>query len=141
MQKINNIIDSDYKDVYRKIIKYDLSYYELNKEDFSIYKKDDKIVAFWRVFNIGWDDYELSSLWVDDEYRWKRLWIELIDDLIKDKFNKKYNLFLACKRELEDYYKQISFEIIKYDIPKKLEWTLRWWKENNFDAIIMKYNN
>lgn len=40
---------------------------------------------------------------------------------------------------MEKYYKKINFELIIENIPKKLEWTLKLWKENNFDAIIMKY--
>ena len=98
-----------------------------------------KIIAFWRIFNIWENDYELSSLLVDDNYRWKKLWIELINDLLKEKFDVKNNLFLACKKDLEYYYKNIYFNIIERNIPEKLKWTLNWWKGNNFYSIIMKY--
>ena len=140
MQKINNITDNDYN-IIKWIIKNEwLSYYEIKKIDFICYKKNNKIISFWRIFNIWWDNYELSSLWVDKKYRWKKLWIEIINDLLKNKFNNDDNLFLACKKEIQDYYKKVNFSIIDKNIPEKLEWTLNWWKENNFNAIIMKYN-
>ena len=140
MQKINNITDNDYRIIEWIIEKEWLSYYEIKRDDFICYKKNDKIISFWRIFNIWWDNYELSSLWVSKKYRWSKLWIEIINDLLKNKFHKKDNLFLACKKEIQDYYKKVNFNIIETDIPEKLEWTLRWWKENNFYPIIMKYN-
>ena len=140
MQKINNITDGTYKNIKIIIEQTWLSYYEIKKEDFLCYKEKDKIIAFWRIFNIWWNDYELSSLWVDKNYRWKKLWIEIIKDLLNNKFNNDNNLFLACKKEIQNYYKKVNFEIVDENIPGKLEWTLRWWKENNFYAIIMKYN-
>ena len=140
MQKINNITDNEYKNIVKIIKQTGLSYYEIKKEDFICYKENNDIISFWRIFNIWWNDYELSSLWVDEKYRWNKLWIEIIKDLLKYKFNQKNNLFLACKREIEDYYKNVKFEIINDNVPEKLEWTLKWWKENHFDVIIMKYN-
>ena len=140
MQKINNIKDNDYKIIEKIISETWLSYYEIKKEDFICYKEDNIIIAFWRIFNIWWNNYELSSLWVNNKNRWKKLWIEIIKDLLKNRFNKENNLFLACKREIQDYYKKANFEIIESNIPEKLEWTLSWWKENKLDPIIMKYN-
>lgn len=140
MQKINNIKDNDYKIIEKIISETWLSYYEIKREDFICYKEDNIIIAFWRIFNIWWNNYELSSLWVNNKNRWKKLWIEIIKDLLKNRFNKENNLFLACKREIQDYYKKANFEIIESNIPEKLEWTLSWWKENNLDPIIMKYN-
>ena len=140
MLKIINITDNDYEIIDKIISETWLSYYEIKKEDFICYKEDNEIIAFWRIFNIWWDDYELSSLLVSEKYRWKKLWLEMIKDLLKNKFNNKNSLFLACKREIENYYRNVNFEIINDNIPEKLEWTLMWWKENNFDAIIMKFN-
>ena len=140
MQKIIHITNNDYKIIENIIYKEWLSYYEIKKEDFICYKENNEIISFWRIFNIWWNDYELSSLWVNEKYRWKKLWLEMINDLLNNKFNRKNKLFLACKREIENYYKNVNFEVIKDNIPEKLEWTLWWWKENNFDAIIMKYN-
>ena len=141
MQKIINITDNDYKIIEEIIFKAWLSYYLIKKEDFICYKNNDKIIAFWRIFNIGWNDYELSWMYIDDDFRWKKLWIEIINDLFKNKFNSENNLFLACKRELEKYYELAWFKIIQENIPEKLIFTLKWWKENNFDVIIMKYSN
>ena len=140
MQKINNIKDNDYKIIEKIISETWLSYYEIKREDFICYKENNIIIAFWRIFNIWWNNYELSSLWVNNKNRWKKLWIEIIKDLLKNRFNKENNLFLACKREIQDYYKKANFEIIESNIPEKLEWTLSWWKENKLDPIIMKYN-
>ncbi len=141
MNKTINISDNQYKQIEDIISETWLSYYEIKKEDFILYNnEDDKIIAFGRIFNIWWKDYELSSLWVKKEYRGNNLWNEVINDLINYKFEQKNNLYLACKRELEEYYKKVSFNIIDKNIPEKLIWTLNWWKENNFDAIIMKYN-
>ncbi len=53
--------------------------------------------------------------------RWKKLWIEIINNLLKNKFNKKNNLFLACKKEIQDYYKKVKFSIVYKNIPEKLE--------------------
>lgn len=140
MQKIINITDNDYKIIEEIIPKAWLSSYIIKKEDFICYKNNDKIIAFWRIFNIWWNDYELSWMYIDFDYRWKKLGIEIISDLLKNKFNIENNLFLACKRELENYYEIAGFEIIEENIPEKLIFTLNWWKENNFDVIIMKYN-
>lgn len=141
MQKIINVTDNDYKIIEEIISNQWLSYYMIRKEDFICYKEDNKIIAFWRIFNIGLNDYELSWLYINENFRWKKLWIEIISDLLKNKFNIENNLFLACKRELEKYYEVAGFEIIHENIPEKLIFTLKWWKENGFDVIIMKYNN
>jgi hypothetical protein len=45
----------------------------------------------------------------------------LINDLLKNKFNSEDSLFLACKREIQYYYKKVDFEIIEDNIPEKLE--------------------
>ena len=140
MQKINNITDSSYQTIKSIIKKEWLSYYEIKKDDFICYKENNEIISFWRIFCIWWNNYELSSLWVNERFRGNKLWIEIINDLLKNKFNKKNNLFLACKKEIQNYYKKINFSIIDKNIPEKLEWTLTWWKENNFYPIIMKYN-
>lgn len=140
MEKVIDISNNDYKIIEDIISKEGLSYYIIKKEDFICYKNNDEIIAFWRIFNIWWNDYELSWIYIDADYRWKKLWIEIISDLLKNKFNSEKNLFLACKRELKNYYKIAGFDIIEENIPEKLKFTLKWWKENNFDVIIMKYN-
>lgn len=138
MEKIVNITESDYEYIQNIIKKTWLSSYLIKKQDFVCYKDWEKIISFWRIYNIWWNDYELSSLWVDEKYRWKKFWIKIINELIKIKFDKNNNLFLACKRELEEYYKKAYFQIIENNIPEKLLYTLDWAKENNLDAIIMK---
>ncbi|MDD2907454.1 MAG: GNAT family N-acetyltransferase [Candidatus Gracilibacteria bacterium] len=140
MKKIINLTDSDYKIIEGIITKEGLSSYLIRKEDFICYKDNRKIIAFGRIFNIGGNDYELSGLYINEDYRGKKLGIEIISDLLKNKFNYENNLFLACKRELEKYYEVAGFNYIEENIPEKLKVTLKRGKENNFDAIIMKYN-
>lgn len=138
MQKIFNITDSDLEEIIPIIKENNLSEYKLDTKDFILYKENNEVVSFWRIYHIENNDYELSTLWVREAYRWKKLWIKIIIDLIQMKFDESNNLFLACKRELEDYYKKVYFQIIENNIPEKLLHTLVWAKENNLDAIIMK---
>ena len=140
MEKINNITDDDFKYIQEIISKTWLSNYLIKKEDFICYKDWKKIISFWRIYNIWWNNFEISSLWVDETYRWKKLWIKIIDDLVKLRFNTENNLFLACKRDLQLYYKKAFFYIIENNIPEKLIHTLIRAKENNIDSIVMKYN-
>lgn len=140
MEKINNITDDDFKYIQEIISKNWLSNYLIKKEDFICYKDWKKIISFWRIYNIWWNNFEISSLWVDETYRWKKLWIKIIDDLVKLRFNTENNLFLACKRDLQLYYKKAFFYIIENNIPEKLIHTLIRAKENNIDSIVMKYN-
>ena len=139
MEKISNIQEADYKKIYDLVIKNWLSYYKIDPKDFICYKDKWNIAAFWRIYNIWENNYELSSLWVNEKYRWHRLWIKLIKDLINEKLSDNFQLFLACKREMEAYYKSAGFETINKDIPLKLIHTLKWAEENDFDAIVMKY--
>lgn len=105
MNKINKIWEKEYNDICDLIEEYGLSYYKLEKDDFIYYEDKWNIVAFWRIFNIWENNYELSSLWVDEKYRWNKLWNKLIVDLINEKLTNNDNLFLACKSKLENYYK------------------------------------
>jgi len=139
MEKIFNPSLEDFEKIYDLIVKNGLSYYELDRKDFLCYKNKEDIVAFWRIYNIWENNYELSSLLVNEKYRWNKLGIQLIKDLINEKLNYNFNLFLACKREMESYYKEVNFEKVNEDIPEKLLYTLKWAEENNIDAIIMKY--
>ncbi len=140
MKKIKTITKNDYKYIQEIINQTWLSNYLIKKEDFICYKDGEIMISFWRIYNIWWNDFEISSLWVDENYRWKKLWITIIEDLIWLKFDKKNNLFLACKRELEKYYEKAYFRIIVDIIPEKLNYTLIWAQENNLDPIIMKYD-
>lgn len=139
MKKIVNISSKDYEEI-KKIIKETwLSDYLLDSKDLVCYKDNDRIIAFWRIFNIEGDDHELWSLYVNEEYRWKKLWVELMKDLLNNKKRNDWNLYLACKRVLESYYWSVWFKQITENIPEKLLYTLKWAKENNMDAIVMKY--
>lgn len=139
MEKVIDISETDYTNIKKIIKKTWLSDYLIDRQDIICYKNKEIIVAFWRIFNIEWNDYELWSLYVDIKYRWKKLWIDLLKNLITHKYKKNTNLYLACKRELEEYYQKANFEQINKNIPEKLLFTLKWAKENSIDAIIMKY--
>lgn len=141
MKKIKRITKNDYEYIQKIINKTWLSNYLIEEEDFICYKDWEKIISFWRIYNIGWNDFEISSIWVDENYRWKKLWVTIIQDLIQVRFDINNNLFLACKKILEIYYKKAHFQIIETKIPEKLLHTLIRAQENNLDAIIMKYDN
>lgn len=123
------------------LLKNDLSTYKLDERDFICYKEKVEIIAFWRIYKIDEINFELSSIWVKEAFRWKKLWTKVIIELLKYKY-KKDNLFLATKSDLEEYYKKTWFRKIKIDssIPKRFLATLEWAKKENIDAIVMKYN-
>lgn len=141
MNKIYNISNKDFKNIEDSIYKNWLSYYNLDKNDFICYKEWELIIAYIRIFNIWENNYELSCLYVLEKFRGNYLWKEIIKDVIDEKFNLKNNLFLACKREMKQYYEKSWFAEIDKNIPEKLEHTLIWAKENNMDAIIMEFKN
>lgn len=93
MKKMKKITKNDYEYIQKIINQTWLSNYLIKKEDFICYKDGEKIISFWRIYNIWWNDFEISSLWVDENYRWKKLWITIIENLIWLKFDKKIIYF------------------------------------------------
>ncbi len=98
-------------------------------------------MAFGRIYKIDKINYELSSIWVDTKFRWKKIWLKIIKQLLKIK-NHSNNLYLATKSDLKNYYNTIWFIKINIDskLPKRFLETLKWAKKEKIDAIIMKYN-
>lgn len=139
MQKIFDITDKDFEKIEKSIYDHGLSYYNLQKKDFICYKVENNIVAYARIYNIWEQNYELSCIFVDDDFRQKGLWRSVILDCIQNKFSKEKSLYLACEQEMEEFYEKSGFQKVQTYIPEKLEYTLKWAKENNMDAIIMKY--
>lgn len=129
----------DFKHIQNVIKKTELSSYLLHIDDFfTIKNQNNNIISFWRIYKIENDCKELSSVRVEPEYRWQKIWLYLCEKLIKHK-KWKYNLFLATKSSLEKYYKPLLFKTIFDNIPNKLIHTWIRAKENGIDFVIMKY--
>jgi len=137
---IKDVSKIDMQEIEPIMILEDLSRWNLKPEDFFVIKNKDKnIVAFGRIYTI-WEHFkELSSLWVDPNLRWQKLWIYLSEQLISFK---KWDdeLYLATEANLWKYYTLLWFEIIALeDAPSKFHQTASWARENGIDFIIMKY--
>lgn len=133
--KVNS---KDFEHIQNIIKNTELSSYLLYKNDFFIIKNKNNIISFWRIYKIENDCKELSSLRVEPEYRWQRIWIYLCEELIKHK-KLKDNLFLATKSSLAKYYEQLWFKAISDNIPEKLIHTWIRAKKNGIEFVIMKY--
>lgn len=119
------------------MVKHDIWRYKIKQKDFYRIRDGKKIVAFWRLFKIGFQELELWSIRVNESHRGKKLWLILAQELIADK-RWKNDIFLATRKSLEKYYKQIWFKIIEKNIPIKLIYTNKWAIENGIDFIIIK---
>ena len=127
----------EYQKMKRFMIKQDIWRYHAKQKDFYRVRDGEKIIAFWRLFEIGPKQVELWSIWVDEAYRGKKIWLILSQELIDDR-KVGNDVFLATRRALEKYYKKIWFEIITKDIPVKLIHTWKWAVSHWIDFIIMK---
>lgn len=110
---IDNIEEADFDFIKANIIcnLYSKNKHNLKKEDFSVIKDKDKIIAFWRIFSLSWDEYELANLWVDPSYRGEKLGNKLIKFLYMTKINsKEKKLFVLCKEDLFHYYEKLWFD-------------------------------
>lgn len=143
IQIIDNVSNNDLIEIEKILVKNDLSTYSLDKKDFIIAKEWTKIIWCWRIYKIPWESiYELSSVWVDPEYRWNKLGITICNELLKKNSNTILKwLYLATKVELGWYYRELWFVVIHSNIPDKFLVTLKWAKQNNIDAIVMKKEN
>ncbi len=127
----------EYKKMKLFMKKHDIWRYKIKQNDFYRIRDGKKIVAFWRLFKIGFQQLELWSLRVDESHRGQKIWLILAQELIADK---RWNndIFLATRKPLGAYYKKIWFNIITKDIPEKLISTIQRAIENGIDFIIMK---
>lgn len=116
---------------------HDIWRYKIKQKDFYRVRDGKKIVAFWRLFKIWFQEWELWSIWVDEVYRGKKLWLLISQELIADR-KKNNDIFLATRRPLGKYYEQIGFQIIEKNIPGKLVHTINRAISQNIDFIIMK---
>ncbi|MCX6823514.1 MAG: GNAT family N-acetyltransferase [candidate division SR1 bacterium] len=127
----------EYKKMKLFMEKHDVGRYKIKQKDFYRIREGKKIIAFGRLFKIGFQERELGSLWVDESHRGQKLGLILAQELIADKRGNN-DIFLATRKPLEHYYKQLGFEIIIKDIPQKLIYTIKRAIENGIDFIIMK---
>lgn len=133
--------DEDYDFVQKIIHSTDLSYYEIQKDQFYLVKNTEwEIISFCRMFRIWPNQFELGSLRVNPAYRWKKLGYGIMHSLLTEK-NLKAEVFGACKKELSGYYKKVWFhEIDTWDgVPEKLIWTKEWAEEQWYNFCLMKY--
>lgn len=136
---IQEISDNNFDHIQEIIKSTDLSSYLLNIKDFFVIKNSEgTIVSFGRIYPIGKNCKEVSSVRVDPNYRGQKIWLYLCKELMKQK---KWNdqLFLATKTSLEKYYKELWFQTILDNIPEKLVYTGIWAKEHGIEFVIMKY--
>jgi hypothetical protein len=127
----------EYKKMKLFMEKHDIWRYKIKQNDFYRIRDGKKIVAFWRIFKIGFQELELWSIRVDESHRGKKLWLILSQELIADK-KWRGDIFLATRKSLGQYYKQIWFKIIEKNIPIKLIYTNKWAVENGIDFVVMK---
>lgn len=127
----------EYKKMKLFMVKHDIWRYKIKQKDFYRIRDGKKIIAFWRLFKIGFQELELWSIWVDESYRGQKIWLFLSQELITDR---KWNneIFLATRKALGQYYEKIWFTIIEKDIPEKLIYTIKRAVSQSIDFIIMK---
>lgn len=128
----------EYKQMKLFMEKHDIWRYKIKQNDFYRIRDGKKIIAFWRLFKIGFHQLELWSIRVDEAYRGKKLWLILAQELIADK-RWMSDIFLATRKPLGPYYQKIWFQIITKNIPEKLIYTTKRAIENGIDFIIMKH--
>ena len=76
-------------------------------EEFEVIKRWKAIIAFWRIVD-KWDFEMINSVFVRKEFRWEKLWLEIIKRLIENKRNKNKKLYLICRSSLKDYYSKLN---------------------------------
>lgn len=125
---------------------------EENKKFYQFMKKQKRRVDYWHdnslmyiieyEWNIIWFAREVIytrkkvssiwNVWIDEKYRWKKLWLELVKYTIKQ-INKKI-IYLDCVPSLVKYYENIWFKKTN-NYPKGLLDEDEIWK-----YIVMKIN-
>ena len=80
---------------------------DMKTKEFEIIKRWKAIAAFWRIVD-KWEFEMINSVFVRKEFRWKKLWLEIIKRLIENKRNKNKKLYLICRSTLKDYYAKLN---------------------------------
>ena len=115
----------------------DIGRYKIKQKDFYRVRDHEKIIAFGRLFEIGERQLELWSLWVDKNYRGRKIWLFIGQELLKDRIA-EYEVFLATKKILRLYYQKLWFKVIEENIPIKLQYTIKRAIKEWIEFIIMK---
>lgn len=135
---ITNITANDFDSIQNIIHNTHLSYYEIAQDQFILLKNQKgEIIAFGRIFSIWENEKELGTLRVNPQERGNKIGIFIIETLIKEKKGEA-SLYLACEKELENYYKKAGFKQTN-QIPQKLLGTKEWAEENWYSFIVMQY--
>ncbi len=132
-----NISDNDLQLISKIIKKTHLSHNNLIKEDFVCIKENNKIIGFWRIYDIWNNNKEVWSLWIDENYRWGKIGHIILKSLIKNKYDWN-NLYLCTEKDLEKYYENIGFKIIKI-FPDKFNNEMLFAESIWLKGIVMKY--
>ena len=127
----------EYQEMKLFMQKHDIWRYKIRQKDFYRVRNDQKIVAFWRLFEIGKKQLELWSLRVDEAYRGKKIGLILSQSLIQDR-KWEDDVFLATRKPLANYYKKLWFKPITKNIPIKLEYTIKRAISEWIDFVIMQ---
>ncbi len=135
---ISNLNDEDFKKVGKIIKENEFNKLWINKKDYSIIKDWKNIIWFWRIWKLEKEKYELSNLWINENYRWEKLWYKLVHFLYLNKYFSEWNeLYIVHNSYLKNYYWNLGFRITnKY--PNRFNETIKWAKEENKDYIVMK---
>jgi len=102
--------------------KANLDYEDLNYKEFLVLRDEkEKIIGLGKLKNYGKKEKqieELSSIWISEEQRGKRLASHLVKLIIKKA--KTNRLYLSTRGDLEEYFTNLGFRII-YKIPQELK--------------------
>ncbi len=116
---------------------HDIWCYKIKQKDFYRVRDKEHIIAFGRLHEIGEHQLELWSVWVNKNYRGRKIWLFICQELIKDR-KAENEVFLATKNILRLYYQKLWFKIIQKDIPIKLQYTIKRAIKEWIEFIIMK---
>lgn len=87
------------------------------KKHFLAAKKDNKIIAFGRLFPLNNKISIISSLWVDPRFRGQRLGHLIIKKLIER--SKLKRVYVNINKTLENYYSEFGFTVL-HNVPEAL---------------------
>lgn len=132
----SQISDTDFEKILKIIKKQIFSNLKIDKNDYCLMKNNNFIIWFSRIRSLWEWNFELWHLFIDEKYRNKKLWLDIIKFTIRNKFSNG-KLFLACDENLSSYYKRVWFEIVsKY--PERFDSTIEWSIEEWYKYCIME---
>ena len=138
MELTTKISDKKFEDVYDIIKNNNLSYNKLDKNDFIFAIENKEIIWFWRIYCI-WDwNYELSSLWIDNNHRGNKIGHTIVNCLIQNKYHWTY-LYTCTEEWLRDYYINLGFKLTKV-YPDKFNDVLKFADSIWLEWIVMEYS-